>query len=159
MGRKKKITEAFILEAGELAKSGFSDKQIYEALRISHTAFYANIELVEAVKRSREELRKQVADSLLETAVGGDTTALIFLSKRLGLHQSINYRKGRLKSQKDAIIELEKLYHASISGDAPLELINTVGKILNDFISAIDKTEVEERLAKLEEELDNASRS
>lgn len=153
MARKKKITPELIATAGELAKSGFSDKQVYEAIGIASSTFYASKELTETVKKARQELRKEVADSLLETAVGGDTTALIFLSKRLGLHQSLNYKKGKLKTQKDAVVELEKLYHTSISGDAPLELINAVGKILNDFIGAVDKADIEARLDQIEKEL------
>ncbi len=151
MSRKKKITPELIAKAGELAGAGFSDKQIFVALDISSSSFYANLELVEAVKTAKEELRKRVSDSLLETAVGGDTTALIFLSKRLGLHQSIgNYKKGSLKTAKDAVIELEKLYHATINGDAPIELINAVGKILNDFVKTYEIAEMEERLQALE---------
>ncbi len=150
MARKKKITPELIQQAGEFAHSGFSDKQIYEAPDISSSSFYANPELVEAVKTNKEELRRRVADALLETAVGGDTTALIFLSKRLGLHQSINYKKGKLKTPKDATIELEKLYHASVSGDAPLELINAVGKIINDFVRVYEVSDIEERIEELE---------
>ena len=151
MGKKKVVTAERIKEAGELAYSGFSHKQIYEALGIASSTFYANKELVEAVKKKQEKLRKTVSDSLLETAVGGDTTALIFLSKRLGLHQSINYRKGKLKTQKDAIVELEKLYHATVNGDAPLELINAVGKILNDFVSVYERVDLEDRIKALED--------
>ncbi len=156
MARKKKITDELIQKAGEFAKCGFSDKQIFEALDISHTAFYGNADLVATVKTNKEELRKEVADALLNNAVGGDTSSLIFLSKRLGLHQSIsNYKKGKLKTAKDAVIELEKLYHASISGDAPLELINAVGKILNDFVKTYEAADIEERLTKIEEAISN----
>ena len=155
MARKKKITPELISKAGELAKAGFSNKQIYEALDISNTAFYGNEELVHTVKEQRQELRKEVADALLENAVGGDTSSLIFLSKRLGLHQSIgNYKKGSLKTAKDAIIELEKLYHVTIDGDAPLELINAAGKILNDFVKTYEVSEIEERIKKLEDSID-----
>ncbi len=154
MARKPKITPELIEQAGELAYHGFSDKQIMEAVDISNAAYYKHEELINTVKSRRQELRKKVADALMETAVGGDTTALIFLSKRLGLHQSISgYKKGSLKTSKDAIRELEKLYHASISGDAPLELINTVGKILNDFVKTYDTVELEERLTRIEEAL------
>ena len=151
MAAKKKITPQLIEQAGEFAKSGFSDKQIYEAVDLSHTAFYGNAELVATVRTQRQKLRKTVADTLLQSAVGGDTASIIFLSKRLGLHQSITgYKKGRLKTPKDAVRELEKLYHASISGDAPMELINAVGKIINDFVKAYEVSSLEERITALE---------
>jgi len=141
-----KITTELIKKAGEFAKAGFSDKQIYETLAISHTAFYKNVSLIETVKGKRQELRREVADVLLSTAVGGDTSALIFLSKRLGLHQTVNYKKGSLKTAKDAATELEKLYHASVDGDAPLELIGAVSKILNDFVKIHETVELERQL-------------
>ena len=150
MARKKKITEELIATAADFAKAGFSDQQIIEAVGIASSTFYVNSELTDIVKKQRQELRKEVADALLNSAVGGDTSALIFLSKRLGLHQSINYKKGKLKTAKDAAVELEKLYHASVSGDAPLELVNAVGKILNDFVKLYETTEIEERIIKLE---------
>lgn len=156
MARKKKITKELIEKAGEFAKCGFSDKQIFEALDISHTAFYGNVDLIATVKTNKEALRKEVANALLNNAVGGDTSSLIFLSKRLGLHQSIsNYKKGTLKTSRDAVTELEKLYHASISGDAPLELINAVGKILNDFVKTYELVDIEDRLTKIEESIND----
>ena len=149
---KRKVTSELIAKAGELAKAGFSDKQIMQAVGISYTAFYKYEDLTETVKTARQELRTEVADALLERAVGGDTSALIFLSKRLGLHQSIaNYKKGRLKTAKDAIKELERLYEVSVSGDAPLELVNAIQKILNDFIKAVEVSDLEERIEALEE--------
>lgn len=157
MARKKKITEELINRAGEFAKSGFSDKQIYEAVSLSHTSFYGNSELVATVKANREELRRTVADALLNSALGGETASLIFLSKRLGLHQSITgYKKGRLKTPKDATIELEKLYHASINGDAPMELINSVGKIINDFVKTYEVSNLEDRISALEDRTDGS---
>ena len=157
MARKKKITEELINRAGEFAKSGFSDKQIYEAVDLSHTSFYRNSELVATVKANREELRRTVADALLNSALGGETASLIFLSKRLGLHQSITgYKKGRLKTPKDATIELEKLYHASINGDAPMELINSVGKIINDFVKTYEVSNLEDRISALEDRTDGS---
>lgn len=152
---KRKVTPELIAKAGELARAGFSDKQIYQAVDISSPLFYRNVELLNTVKTARQELRAEVADALLERAVGGDTTALIFLSKRLGLHQSIaNYKKGSIKSGKDALRELERLYQASASGDAPLELVNALQKIIADYIKVYEVTDIEERLAKLEEKAD-----
>jgi len=154
-GRKPKVTPELISIASELSKAGFSDKQIYESLDISHTAFYKNVELISTVKNERQELRKVVSDALLNTAVGGDTTALIFLSKRLGLFQS-TYKKGQLKTSADAAVELERLYHAAGDG-VPTELINSLSKVLNDFTKTLEVGELEKRIIALEKEAENES--
>ena len=152
MARKPKVTPELIETAGELAYHGFSDKQIMEAVDIGRNTYYTNDALKDTVKEKRRELRKKVSDALLENAVGGDTASIIFLSKRLGLHQSITgYKKGALKTAKDAVKELERLYHATVDGDAPLELVNTVAKIINDFTKTYEVSELEERITKLEE--------
>jgi len=147
---KKKITKKLIAEAAEFAKTGFSNKQIMSAVDLSSSAFYANQELTDTVKKNRMELRKEIAKSLTESALDrNDTTVQIFLSKRLGLFQS-SYKKGSLKTVGDAVSELSKLYKSS--DDMPLELINATAKILNDFVKMIEVSELEIRIEKLERE-------
>lgn len=149
MARKLKITTELIKEAQELAAAGFSDKQVFTALDLSSSSFYANTELMETIKKARNDLRKKVSDALMATAVNGDTTAMIFLSKRLNLFQN-SYSAGSLKTAKDALTELEKLYDASIGGEIPIELISTVSKILNDFVKTLEVSELEKRVEEIE---------
>ena len=141
MARKPKITTELIKQAVELATAGFSDKQIFTALDLSSSTFYANMELMETIKKARNDLRKKVSDALMDSAVSGDTTAMIFLSKRLNLFQN-SYTAGGLKSAKDALTELEKLYQAGVDGEIPIELINTISKILNDFVKTLEVSEL-----------------
>ena len=149
MARKPKITTEIIKQAGELATAGFSDKQIFNALDLSSSTFYANMELMETIKKARNDLRKKVSDALMDSAVNGDTTAMIFLSKRLNLFQN-SYTAGSLKTAKDALTELEKLYKAGVGGDIPTELISTVSKILNDFVKTLEVSELEKRVEEIE---------
>ncbi len=152
MPRKKKVTPELIARSGELAYAGFTDKQIYEAMDISYTTFYAKDELVEIVKSKRMLLREEVASSLLANAKSGDTASTIFLSKRLGLHQASGYKKGPLKTPQDAIAEMEKLYAAS--DEIPQELFNSIRGVIMDFVKMFETVELDEEIRKITEFMD-----
>lgn len=146
MARKPKITKLLISKAAELARAGFSHKQIQEAVDISHTAFYGNVELLAAIKREESELRTKVSDALMSKAVDtSDTTALIFLAKRLNLFNSnVNIQ---IKDSKTALEGLSKL----IDADIPLEQKNSTKGIIESYLKGVETVELEERIAKLEE--------
>lgn len=146
MGRRPKITKDLIKKAGELAEAGFSHKQIYESQQISKAAFYANKDLVDTVKKAEEELRNKVSKALLNTAVGGDTTALIFLAKRLNLYS--NPIDIDVKDSKTALEGLSKL----INADLPIEQKNSLKGIIESYLKGFESVELEERIKKLEEQ-------
>lgn len=129
-----------------MAGRGFSHKQIMEALNISRTAFYTNKNLINTVKASQDDLRGRVADALLAKACDlGDATSLIFLSKRLNLFSSdVNIN---LSTPKDALKALEQLANSNLS----LEHLNALRGIVSDYTKLYETTELEERLAKLEQ--------
>jgi lysozyme family protein len=143
---KKKITDELIQKASELASKGFSHKQIMEAVGIGKTAFYKNANLMVAIKSSQDDLRGRVADALLQKACDlGDATSLIFLSKRLNLFSSdVNID---LSTPKDALKALEQLANSNLS----LEHLNALRGIVSDYTKLYEVTELEERLAKLEQ--------
>lgn len=148
MSRKTKITKELILEAEGLAEAGFSHKQIYQAIGLSHTAFYENVELLETIKKAENELREKVSNSLMEKAVNkDDTTALIFLAKRLNLFSGdINIS---LDNPRSALKSLETLSNADIS----LEHKNALKGIINDYLKAYELIELEQRIEKLEDSI------
>lgn len=149
MSRKSKITKQLIDEAYKLSKGGFSHKQIYNSLGISHTLFYANIELVETIKKAERELRIEVSNTLLENAVNGDTTSMIFLAKRLNLFSSdINIE---LKDSRSALVALNEIINANI----PLEQKNSLKSVVETFLKAYETTELEKRIESLEKNNQN----
>lgn len=147
MSRKKKIDDDMIKLAFDLCKSGLNDKNIIEALGISKSGFYANMELIDSIKRAKNELRQEVANALLTKATDErDTTALIFLSKRLNLFSedfSIN-----LKSPQTALKSLEDVANANIS----LEHKNSLKGIISDYLKGYEIVELEKRVEQLENE-------
>ncbi len=150
---KKYITPELIKKAGEFAKAGFSDKQIYLTLELSPLAFYRHVELIETVRDAKMRLKEEVADALLKSAVIRDDNASVhFLSRRLGLFQS-TYKSGPLKRAADAIIELERLYQAN--DEMPLDLMDAIGGIINDFVRTLNVSELKLCLEDIEQNLAN----
>lgn len=131
--------------AYKMAKSGISNKQIIEALCISKSAFYADVDIMDTIKKGKSELREEVSNALLEKATSGDTTALIFLSKRLNLFS--DQPQLDLTSVDNAL----KSYSTLADADISLEHKNSLRGILSDYFKAYEITELEERLAALEE--------
>lgn len=133
-----------ISTASKLAQSGFNNKSIYESLNISKSAFYANVDLMDTIKKARSELREDVSNSLLNNANNGDTTSLIFLAKRLNLFsEDMNIN---LKSPQSALKSLEDVANANIS----LEHKNSLKGIISDYIKAYEVIELEARITALE---------
>lgn len=84
--RKSVIDKKMITKAYELAKNGYNNKSIYEYFQISKAALYKNVDLIDSIKKGREELKTSVADSILKNAVDlHNPTVQIFLAKKLRL--------------------------------------------------------------------------
>lgn len=130
--------------AYKLSSAGVSNKQIIEALGISKSAFYADKDIVDTIKKGKSELRKKVSDALLSKATDGDTTALIFLAKRLNLFSE--QFQLELTSPQKALESYKTLTDADIS----IEHKNSLRAILSDYFKAYEVTEIEQRVAKLE---------
>ncbi len=129
MARKSKITPALISKAKRLAKAGFSHKQIYETLG-------------------------KVSNALLERAVNNDdTTALIFLAKRLNLFSN-NGLDITVNSTETALKGLSQLINANI----PIEQKNSIKAIIEAYIKGVETVELDKRITKLEELLKNENK-
>ncbi|MDB2405696.1 helix-turn-helix domain-containing protein [Arcobacteraceae bacterium] len=144
LARKSVITQEMIEQVYKLARSGISNNQIIEAIGISKSTFYANLELMDLVKKAKVELRDEVANALLTNANNGDTTSLIFLAKRLNLFsEDCNIK---LTDSKSALKSLEQLANADIS----IEHKNSLKNIISDYLKGYETAVLEERILKLE---------
>ena len=139
--------------AHDLAKAGINNLQIIEALHISKSSFYANVDIMDSIKKGKSELRQNVSNSLLSNATGGDTTSLIFLAKRLNLFSGDFHIN--LTSPQNALSSLEELANANIS----IEHKNSLKGIASDYIKAYEVTVLEERISILESSKSNQENS
>ena len=78
----------------ELASRGLSNEQIAYSLGIGQTTLYVNkrenADFVEAIKRGKAKGIRDVANALVEKALSGDTTAMIFFLKSQAQWREIN---------------------------------------------------------------------
>ena len=150
MARKSKINEKMVNDVYEYSKSGFSAKQIYEAIGLSHTAFYRNVELVASSKRGQLELRQDISESILKNAKElQNPSTLIFLSKKLRLFES-TFDTITLKKSDDILQVTADLFKAVSNATVSDDKANILKGVLDSYTKAYEVNELEKRLTALE---------
>jgi len=151
MPRKPKINDSVIQEAHELAKAGFNDKQIQEALNISKSLMYANLEFMDTIKEARKELRHEISKSLMNNAVNLDNpTVQIFLAKKLRLFDD-TFDSINLKNSDDALKVISSIFKAVSDGSISDDKANQLKSLLDTFTKAYEVNELDKRITLLEE--------
>ena len=150
MARNTKINKNMIQKAYELAKNGFSNKQIYETLNISKALFYRNIDLIDTIKEARTILRENLSSSLINNAVDlNNSIVQIFLAKRLKLFDD-TFDTISIKKSDDVLVVISDIFKAvaqnRISEDKSKQLLS----ILDSYIKAYEMHELEKRITTLE---------
>jgi len=150
MARKPKINNNIIKEAFELAKAGFNDKQIQEALKISKSLMYANLEFMDTIKEARSELRQSISKSLLSNAVDlNNPTVQIFLAKKLRLFDD-TFNSISLKNSDDVLKVISSIFKAVSEGSISDDKANQLKSLLDTFTKAYEVNELEKRITQLE---------
>lgn len=150
MARKTKVNDESINQCRELAKAGFTDKQIWETLNISKSLFYANLELMDTIKKSRNELRQELSKSLLANAVDlKNPTIQIFLAKRLKLFDD-TFDSITLNNSKDVLKVTGELFTALANSTISEDKANQLKSILESYMKAYELNNLEERITALE---------
>lgn len=151
MARKPKINNTVIKEAHELAKAGFNDKQIQEALKISKSLMYANMEFMDTIKEARAELRKEISKSLMSNAVDmQNPTVQIFLAKKLRLFDD-TFDSINLKNSDDVLKVISSIFKAVSDGSISDDKANQLKSLLDTFTKAYEVNELDKRITLLEE--------
>jgi hypothetical protein len=88
MAKKKEITPDMLERIEELSKIGLNQEDMANDLGMSASTFYErmkeNPQISERIKRGRIGTTKLIANKLIEKAVNGDTTCMIFYLKCIG---------------------------------------------------------------------------
>lgn len=139
-------------EIEALAKNGLSNREIAEALNICEKSFYNYLKkdtyFTVAIKRGKSYFKQKIRKALLSKATTDkDTTALIFLTKRLGLLKDDGVELISLKSSKDVLKAFETLFNSNV----PIEQKSILKSILDSYVKSFEILELQERLEKLEE--------
>ena len=150
------ITESMINQTEYLASLGLNDKQIGEALGMSYASFrrHKKEHFEQALKKGRLKLRESISNSLIERATEErDTTALIFIAKRMQLLQPSGYEAKEFTSIQEATKELGSVYGALARGDINETMADKLTSMIEKFIKTVEISELEERIQQLEEKL------
>lgn len=151
-GRKPiTITKTMVQEVERLASVGLNEKQISESLGIGYATFQRNkANFDEALKRGRNDLRERIAGQLIDKAESGDTTALIFIAKKINLFGNSISDSKNPNTIKEALEQLGEVYTSFASGEITESEADKMATLLERFMRAKELTEIEERLTELE---------
>ena len=154
---KKKLNKNLINKSKQLAARGFTDKAICSAVNIGYSTLYSApyLELLEAIRETREETRNKVMQDLLNRSES-DTSASssIYLANKLQLFKT-PYPTSKPKSISEALDRLSQIYFDVASGDLDADAGNKLSGYLMDYCKLFESSVLEERLSTLEERLLN----
>ena len=151
VGRKQiAITQKMKDEAQRLSSLGFNEKQISEAIGLNYRTFQDKKEhFIDYLKRGKNELRERIANAMICKIDENDTTALIFVCKRLGIFtNSIDAISPN--TAKEVLSELSKTYEALGNGNISESTALTIKGLLESVLKGLELTELEERIKTLE---------
>jgi len=140
------------LEALEaLAARGYNITMCCDAIGISQSKAYKDIQIIQAIKRGHAKARQKVIDDLMARSESDQSaTSSIFLAKQLKVFDD-HFPTSSPKSPSDAIKKISSIFVSvarnELSGDKGTHLIGYLEK----YLKAYEITDLEERISKLEE--------
>jgi hypothetical protein len=147
----KKI-EVDLEELEALASKGYNVTMCCDAIGISQSKAYKDVQILQAIKRGHASAKEKVLKDLFARSQSDTSSASsIFLAKSLGVF-NIKYTTARPKSITEASERIVKIYEDVASGI----LSEGKGKYLIGFLESYIKSkeigELEERVSELEKE-------
>ena len=151
MSRKPKVNNEMKEQAYELATKGFNNKQIIQALDISKSTLYGNVDLMDSIKKGQMELREKISEYLLNNAVNlNNPTTQIFLAKKLRLFDD-TFESITLKKSSDVVQTISNIFQAVSDGSISEDKAKQLQSLLDTFTKAYEVNELEQRVLLLEQ--------
>ena len=134
-----------------LAVKGYTAAMIFDAIGISHSKGYHDLQIKQAIKEGHSEARQKVVDDLMGRSESDQSpTASIFLAKQLKVFDTY-FPTSSPQSPTDALKKISNIYVAvarnELSEDKGTHLIGYLEK----YVKAYEVSDLEERIKKLEE--------
>ena len=150
MAKRTTITDEILQQCRELASNGFTNQQIALALNVSTITLSKNRKLVQSIQEGKLELAKTITKSILANL--DENQDRLFIAKRLNLFSpQINIKKAT--TAKEALENLSTAIKQFGDGEINESQLRTLEATTNSFIKGFEVVEIEERLKKLEEVL------
>ena len=149
----KKI-EVNLKELEALGSKGYNITMCCDAIGISQSKAYKDVQILQAIKRGHASAKEKVLNDLFTRSESDTSSASsIFLAKSLGVF-NIKYSTARPKTITEASERIVKIYEDVAVG----VLSDEKGKYLIGFLESYIKSkeigEMEQRINKLEEKSD-----
>jgi len=152
VSKRTTITDEILQQCKELASTGLTNKQIALAINISAITLSKNRKLVKSIQDGKLELAKTITKSILANL--DENQDRLFIAKRLNLFSpQINIKKAT--TAKEALENLSTAIKQFGDGEINESQLRTLEATTNSFIKGFEVLEIEERLKKLEEVLED----
>ena len=145
------ITEAIIQEVQDLAEQGFNNILIGQALNIEVTTLSRNSKLKQAIQRGKLELSKKVTASILETLEANPTNQQLLVKRLCLFNPLVDIKKPT--TAKEALDNLATATKQYADGAINESQLRTIEAVSNSYTKAYEVIELEERIVKLEEQI------
>ena len=149
----KKI-EVNLEELEALATKGYNITMCCEAIGISQSKAYKDVQILQAIKKGHASAKEKVLNDLFTRSESDTSSASsIFLAKSLGVF-SVKYSTTRPKSITEASERIVKIYEDVATGVIPEDKGKYLIGFLESYIKSKEIGELEQRITKLEEKSD-----
>ena len=146
---RTEVTEELLQKVQELAEVGLNNIMIAQALNVGVETLSRNEQLKQSIQRGKLILSKKVTTSILDTLEKTPSNQQM-LVRRLGLFSPLIDIKSP-SNAKDALNNLATATQQYADGEINESQLRTIEAVSNSYIKGFEVTELEERVAKLEE--------
>lgn len=154
MAKKINITASMLKQIEALAGKGYTTTMIASAIKVSRSYLYSQKNMKDAIKRGHDAARQKVVDDLFARSESDQSaTASIFLAKQLKVFDSY-YGTSRPKSAAEATQRIAAIFEAVAKNELEPDKGDRLVSYLQSYVKAIEITELEQRVSKLEEQVE-----
>ena len=137
----------------ELASKGYSVLMICSAIGISKSYAYAHADVMEAIKAGGDKAKQKVIDDLMARSENDQSaTASIFLAKQLKVFDTY-FATSSPQSPSDALKKISNIYVAVARNELSEEKGTHLIGYLEKYVKAYEVSELDDRISKLESEV------
>ncbi len=137
-------------ELEALAAKGYNITMCCDAIGISQSKAYKDIQIIQAIKTGHGKAKQKVIDDLMTRSESDQSaTSSIFLAKQLKVF-STPYPTSQPKTPGEATNRISKIYKDVSASELDEDKGNVLVSYLQAYIKAYEITDLEERITALE---------
>ena len=136
-----------------LAARGYNTTMCCDAIGINRTTAYKNSYIINTIKAGHTIAKQKVIDDLMARSESDQSsTASIFLAKQVKVFDTY-YPTSSPQSPQDALKKISNIFVSVARNELSEDKGNSLIGYLEKYVKAYETTEIEKRISKLEEVL------